>query len=238
MRAIPILGEESLDLARAYRGVADFLLLDSHHAGDRQIGALGCTHDWRISRRIVNVVASRPFSRVASTPKMSSTRSPQSAPRVWIPRQKQTLPTGAARISKRSDVSSTRQAHQVNAVARNSTAPLFWITPNSRNRHCEFGAQPDNLSLSSLVRVCGSKITGLPLPVGYRSADDGSCACCAAEGAAKPMPAASSAAAPQRCISASERFQHRLGAGHLVLPRRLDMQCLDDAVFDQHRVAL
>jgi len=107
MRAIPILGEESLDLARAYRGVADFLLLDSHHAGDRQIGPLGCTHDWRISRRIVNVVASRPFSRVASTPKMSSTRSPQSAPRVWIPRQKQTLPTGAARISKRSDVSST-----------------------------------------------------------------------------------------------------------------------------------
>jgi len=32
---------------------ADFLLLDSHRASDRQIGALGVTHDWRISRRIV-----------------------------------------------------------------------------------------------------------------------------------------------------------------------------------------
>ena len=56
MRAIPIIGEESLELARGYRGVADVLLLDSHDAGDRQIGALGRTHDWRISRRIVDEV--------------------------------------------------------------------------------------------------------------------------------------------------------------------------------------
>jgi len=56
MRAIPILGEESVELARAYRGVADLLLLDSHDPGDRQIGARGRTHDWRISRRIVDEV--------------------------------------------------------------------------------------------------------------------------------------------------------------------------------------
>jgi len=56
MRSIPVTGPESLDLARAYDGVVDFLLLDSHRASDRQIGALGVTHDWTISRRIVELV--------------------------------------------------------------------------------------------------------------------------------------------------------------------------------------
>jgi phosphoribosylanthranilate isomerase len=56
MRAIPVLGEESVELARAYRNVVDLVLLDSHDPGDRQIGARGCTHDWRISRRIVDEV--------------------------------------------------------------------------------------------------------------------------------------------------------------------------------------
>jgi phosphoribosylanthranilate isomerase len=37
--------------------VADFLLLDSHDPGDRQIGGLGRTHDWSISRRIVDEVS-------------------------------------------------------------------------------------------------------------------------------------------------------------------------------------
>ena len=56
MRAIPIVDATSIEWARAYQGVADFLLLDSHDPGDRQIGALGRTHDWSISRRIVNEV--------------------------------------------------------------------------------------------------------------------------------------------------------------------------------------
>ncbi len=56
MRAIPIVGDQSIETARAYHGVADCLLLDSHDLGDRQIGALGRTHDWRISRRIVDEV--------------------------------------------------------------------------------------------------------------------------------------------------------------------------------------
>jgi phosphoribosylanthranilate isomerase len=56
MRAIPIVGEASVEWARAYRDSADFLLLDSHEPGDRQIGALGRTHDWRISRRIVEEI--------------------------------------------------------------------------------------------------------------------------------------------------------------------------------------
>ena len=56
MRSIPVIGEESIALAQSYDGVADFLLLDSHHVGDNQIGALGLTHDWSISRRIVEGV--------------------------------------------------------------------------------------------------------------------------------------------------------------------------------------
>src|SRR5438874_3441364 len=36
--------------------IADFLLLDSHRESDRQIDALGITHDWTISRRIVKAV--------------------------------------------------------------------------------------------------------------------------------------------------------------------------------------
>ena len=56
MRSIPVVDEASIEWAGAYCGIADFLLLDSHEPGDRQIGALGRTHDWRISRHIVKEV--------------------------------------------------------------------------------------------------------------------------------------------------------------------------------------
>jgi phosphoribosylanthranilate isomerase len=56
MRSIPVTGEASIAIARTYDGLADFLLLDSHRESDRQIGALGVTDDWNISRRIVEVV--------------------------------------------------------------------------------------------------------------------------------------------------------------------------------------
>lgn len=56
MRSIPVVGEQSVPLAQSYEGIADFLLLDSYRASDRQIGALGVTHDWMISRRIVELV--------------------------------------------------------------------------------------------------------------------------------------------------------------------------------------
>jgi len=54
IRAVPVIGETSIEIAASYRGVADFLLLDSYDLGKRQFGALGRTHDWRISRRIVD----------------------------------------------------------------------------------------------------------------------------------------------------------------------------------------
>jgi hypothetical protein len=56
MRSIPIVGETSIELARSYEGIANFLLLDSHRPSDRQVGAFGFTHDWSISRRIVELV--------------------------------------------------------------------------------------------------------------------------------------------------------------------------------------
>lgn len=57
MRSIPVVDSDSIAIARAYEGIADFLLLDSHDPGDRQVGALGRTHDWTISRRIVDSVS-------------------------------------------------------------------------------------------------------------------------------------------------------------------------------------
>ncbi|MGC2159343.1 MAG: phosphoribosylanthranilate isomerase, partial [Pseudolabrys sp.] len=56
MRSIPVVGEESIAIARSYDGIADMLLLDSHQSGDRQIGALGVTHNWEIDRKIVESV--------------------------------------------------------------------------------------------------------------------------------------------------------------------------------------
>jgi phosphoribosylanthranilate isomerase len=55
MRSIPMYGEESIAIAESYDNVADFLLLDSIRS-DGQFGALGVTHDWKISRRIVERV--------------------------------------------------------------------------------------------------------------------------------------------------------------------------------------
>jgi phosphoribosylanthranilate isomerase len=56
MRSVPVTGVESIAIAMSYDGIVDFLLLDSHRHGDTQIGALGVTHDWNISRRIVESV--------------------------------------------------------------------------------------------------------------------------------------------------------------------------------------
>jgi len=53
MRSVPVTGPESLAMARQYEGIADFVLLDSHRPNDPQIGALGITHDWSISRQVV-----------------------------------------------------------------------------------------------------------------------------------------------------------------------------------------
>ena len=48
--------QESISIAKSYDGIADLLLLDSYTPGDRQIGALGVTHDWALDRAIVEHV--------------------------------------------------------------------------------------------------------------------------------------------------------------------------------------
>src|SRR5450432_3694906 len=56
MRSVPVTGPEAVGVAQAYDGVVDWILLDSHRTGDVQIGAQGVTHDWSISRKIVESV--------------------------------------------------------------------------------------------------------------------------------------------------------------------------------------
>ena len=56
MRSIPVTGLQSVDLAKQYDGVADYLLLDTQKAGETQVGATGKTHDWGVSRQIVESV--------------------------------------------------------------------------------------------------------------------------------------------------------------------------------------
>lgn len=55
MKAIPVAGEESVDIALRFAEVCDILLLDTKVSGLPGVGATGQTHDWRISRRIVEV---------------------------------------------------------------------------------------------------------------------------------------------------------------------------------------
>src|SRR5262245_8883813 len=56
MRSIPVVGDESIAIAKSYEGIADLLLLDSYRPGDAQIGALGVTHSWDLDRKIVERV--------------------------------------------------------------------------------------------------------------------------------------------------------------------------------------
>lgn len=57
MRTIPVGDEGCIELAKQYDGIADYLLLDSRRKSDSQIGATGETHDWNLSRKIVESVS-------------------------------------------------------------------------------------------------------------------------------------------------------------------------------------
>lgn len=56
MQAVSITGPESVEEARAYAEVADYLILDTQAPDIPGVGASGATHDWSISRRIVETV--------------------------------------------------------------------------------------------------------------------------------------------------------------------------------------
>lgn len=57
MKAIPVEGEDSILLAQRFAPLCDFLLLDTKVASLPGVGATGQVHDWSISRRIVETVA-------------------------------------------------------------------------------------------------------------------------------------------------------------------------------------
>jgi phosphoribosylanthranilate isomerase len=56
MKAIPVEDESSIRVAQDFAAVSDLLLLDTKRAGFPGVGATGFTHDWGISRRIVESV--------------------------------------------------------------------------------------------------------------------------------------------------------------------------------------
>ncbi len=53
MRNIAVINEESINLAKRYEEVVDYLLLDTYKS---QLGATGETHNWDISQKIVEAV--------------------------------------------------------------------------------------------------------------------------------------------------------------------------------------
>lgn len=57
MRTIPVIDEKSIDLAKEYDGIADYLLLDTRSKENNQIGITGETHDWNLSKKIVQSVS-------------------------------------------------------------------------------------------------------------------------------------------------------------------------------------
>ena len=56
MQAVSVAGPDALDVALAYQDVADHLILDTQALDIAGIGASGETHDWSISREIVEQV--------------------------------------------------------------------------------------------------------------------------------------------------------------------------------------
>ena len=56
MRTIPVVGEESVAAAMVYDEICDYLLLDSKDPQSGQIGVTGRTHEWSISKKIVETV--------------------------------------------------------------------------------------------------------------------------------------------------------------------------------------
>lgn len=53
MKAIPVENETSIALAQSFAQVSDILLLDTKREDFPGVGATGFTHDWSVSRRIV-----------------------------------------------------------------------------------------------------------------------------------------------------------------------------------------
>jgi phosphoribosylanthranilate isomerase len=56
MQAVSVVGPESVAEAREFAKVVDYLILDTNDPNIGGVGASGATHDWSVSRAIVNAV--------------------------------------------------------------------------------------------------------------------------------------------------------------------------------------
>jgi len=56
MLTVAVRDAGAIDTARRFADVCDYLLLDSAHPATDVVGATGFTHDWTISRRVVDAV--------------------------------------------------------------------------------------------------------------------------------------------------------------------------------------
>jgi phosphoribosylanthranilate isomerase len=83
MKAIPVDGLDSINLARRFASVSDYLLLDSLVSGRSGVGASGRTHDWNISRRIVEALGDRTRVILAGGLNPDNVRAAVEATRPW-----------------------------------------------------------------------------------------------------------------------------------------------------------
>jgi phosphoribosylanthranilate isomerase len=56
-RAVHVVGSQSIDTARQFAGIVDAVVLDTLNLATDQVGGTGQTHDWSISRQIVEQLA-------------------------------------------------------------------------------------------------------------------------------------------------------------------------------------
>ena len=126
MRSVPVVGSESIDIARRYEGIADFLLLDSYRANDKQIGALGVTHDWSISRQIVAAGCACPsFWPAGSARTTSPTRSVPFVPPASTRRRERTRGHAHEGLGEGEAVrASSKAGSGVRAAPAHATVPM------------------------------------------------------------------------------------------------------------------
>jgi len=55
-QVIPVIDSFSIDIAKRYESIVDYLILDSFNIASGMLGTTGETHDWSISAKIVNSV--------------------------------------------------------------------------------------------------------------------------------------------------------------------------------------
>jgi phosphoribosylanthranilate isomerase len=56
MLTVGVRDETAVDVARRFAGVCDFVLLDTAHPTTDVVGATGVTHDWAVSRQVVDAI--------------------------------------------------------------------------------------------------------------------------------------------------------------------------------------